>query len=245
MKQSLLLFFIVTGFGLSLGNASGVYAQQPSETLEQKLSSIFGSKKFEVNDYDDQLKQVSSGSTSYFISHDGRYVFAGPVYDTQRKVDIVLEQDNNIRKFLLNEASQDLFVSYPSTVDDKHKITVITDIDCPYCRKLHNSMDTLNQHGISVNYVMLPRAGRNSASYKKTLHALCSKNPAETITQAMRNQDPAIANCEPTQLDQQMKLARDLKISSTPSIVLPSGELKVGLLNPDQLLGLLERVDAQ
>jgi protein-disulfide isomerase len=40
-----------------------------------------------------------------------------------------------------------------------------------------------------------------------------------------------------------MKIVRDLKINNTPSIVLPNGQLKLGLVNPDQLLALLEAVE--
>ena len=241
MKQLLVLFFIA--YGLVAGSDGNT--QEQAESLEQKLQNIFGNKKFEVNEYDGQLKQVSTGSESYFVTHDGRYVFAGPVFDTQRKVDIVVEQHNSTRRSLLDSTPQDLFVRYPSSIDEEHEITVITDIDCPYCRKFHNTMSALNQKGISVNYVMLPRAGKNSTSYKKTLNALCAKNPAEAITQSMRNHELPILNCEPSQLDQQMELARDLKINSTPSIVLPNGELRVGLLNPEQLLGLLKRDRSQ
>jgi hypothetical protein len=40
-----------------------------------------------------------------------------------------------------------------------------------------------------------------------------------------------------------MKIVRDLKINNTSSIVLPNGQLKLGLVNPDQLLALLEAVE--
>ena len=44
-------------------------------------------------------------------------------------------------------------------------------------------------------------------------------------------------------MDQHLKIARDLKITSTPTIVLPNGQLKLGLVSPDQLLRLLEGAD--
>jgi protein-disulfide isomerase len=41
-------------------------------------------------------------------------------------------------------------------------------------------------------------------------------------------------------MSKHLKIARELKINSTPTIVLPNGQLKLGFVSPDQLLVLLE-----
>lgn len=209
--------------------------------LEDLITKLFKGKNAEISDYDDQLKEVTVDLKSYFATHDGRYIFAGPVFDTHLQKDIVSERENSRRQKYVSSQAKDTFIAYPSRIPEKYHVTVFTDIDCPYCRKLHNFMGSFNDLGISVNYIMVPRAGVGSASYKKTLTALCSDDPAASITSAMNNQVSEFISCENNILAKQMKLARELKISSTPTIVLPSGELKIGLTNPDQLLALLEK----
>jgi thiol:disulfide interchange protein DsbC len=214
-----------------------------SKTFDSKLQSIFGDQEFTVEYYDDQLKHISVGSEHLFVSHDGRYVFAGPVYDTDRNVDIVEERQKLSRQFLLKSKPANFFVQYPSNTTEKYSLTVFTAINCPYCRKLHNSIPELNQSGVSVNYVMLPRGAINSAPYAQTLSALCSGDPSKTVTQAMMNHSLETKKCDSKQLEQHISLARELKVNSTPTFVLPNGALQIGYVDTDRLLALLAGVE--
>ena len=209
--------------------------------IQTKVQSLFGDKSVVINDYDGQLKEVVVDSSKvYFVTHDGRYLFAGPILDTKQRTDIVSSQENQLRQSYLSSLPEDVFVSYPSSKPSKHQITVFTDIDCQYCRKFHSYMTNFNQRGVSVNYVMLPRAGVGSKSHEKTVAALCSDNPADSITRAMQNDSPIPNDCESNVMSQHMEIVRDFKINSTPTIVLPNGQIKLGLVNPDQLVALLE-----
>ena len=232
MKRSRLLLSIVMVAAL----APSSYASE----IQSKLQSVFGDKLIVINDYDEQLKEVVVDAKVYFTTHDGRYLFAGPIFDTDQRTDIVSAKEDQRRQAYLASLPQELFISYPSSVPSKYQITVVTDIDCPYCRKFHNYMPSFNQRGISVNYVMLARAGVGSESHKKTVAALCSDNPAISITSAMQNDNPAPISCELNLMNKHFEIARDLKINSTPTIVLPNGQLKPGLRSPDQLIALLE-----
>jgi thiol:disulfide interchange protein DsbC len=209
--------------------------------IQTKVQSLFGDKPVVINDYDGQLKEVVvDGSKVYFATHDGRYLFTGPILDTEQRTDIVSLQENQLRQSYLNALPEDVFVSYPSSSPSKYQITVFTDIDCQYCRKFHSYMTSFNQRGVSVNYVMLPRSGVGSKSHQKTVAALCSDNPADSITRAMRNDNPSPNECEANVMNKHMEIVRDLKIISTPTIALPNGQLKLGLVRPDQLIALLE-----
>jgi thiol:disulfide interchange protein DsbC len=233
VKKSYLLF---SGFLVCLQSQSG-YASE----IQTKIQNIFANKHAVISDYDSQLKKVVvDDSNIYFATHDGRYLFAGPIIDTEKKTNIVSLQENQLRRTYLNSLPENLLVSYPSHGENKHTITVVTDIDCPYCRKFHNSIPSINKRGITVNYVMLPRAGVGSGSHKKTISALCSDSPADTITSAMQNISPTDKDCKTNSMSQHMQIAQHLKVNSTPTIILPNGQLKVGLVNPEQLFALLD-----
>ena len=232
MKKSRLLLSMVIASAL----AQSSYASE----IQTKLQSVFGDLPIVINDYDEQLKEVVVDAKVYFTTHDGRYLFAGPILDTDQRTDIVSAKEDKLRQAYLVSLPQELFINYPSSIPSRYQITVVTDIDCAYCRKFHNQMAIFNQRGISVNYVMLPRAGVGSASHKKTIAALCSDNPASAITSAMLNDNPPPISCEVNLMSKHLDIARDLKITSTPTIVLPNGQLKPGLHSPDQLIALLE-----
>lgn len=233
MKRTRLLFSAVL--------ACVIIQSSFASEIQTKIQSAFGDKTAVINDYDDQLKKVVvDGANVYFATHDGRYIFAGPIFDTEQRINILSLQENQLRLSYLSSVPQDVFVSYPSISPSKYQITVFTDIDCPYCRKFHSYITSLNQQGVSVNYIMLPRTPVGSKSHKKTVSALCSDKPADSITKAMQNEDPAPNSCERGVMNQHTAIARDLKINNTPTIVLPNGQLKLGLVSPDQLFILLE-----
>jgi thiol:disulfide interchange protein DsbC len=237
MKFYLVILFVCCG----LAFAHKGYAQEVKivSEIDENIAKVLGDREFEINDYNDFFKEVVVGSDLYLATHDGRYIFAGPVFDTVSMQDIYALGKNKQRKLHLSSQPQNLFIHYPST-NEKYVVTVFTDIDCPYCRKMHQDMEAFNHKGISVNYVMVPRGGVGSAAYNKTLSALCSAKPAESITQAMANIPISLNDClHKGLLTKQLKLAQSLKITSTPSIVLPNGELKLGLTSPVQMMSFL------
>lgn len=209
--------------------------------IHASIQSAFGDKPVVINDYNEHLKEVVVDKANvYFATQDGRYIFAGPIFDTQRRVNIVTLQENELRQSYLSSLHKDTFVSYPSSSPNDYQVTVFTDIDCGYCRKLHTNMQRFNAVGISINYIMLPRSGVGSVSHKKTMSALCADNPALAINFAMQNGNVPTKSCEHSVMSQHLAIARDLQVNTTPTIVLPSGQIRLGLISPDQLLALLK-----
>ncbi len=216
--------------------------------LRNTLQSLFNETEVKVTDYDESLKLVKVKGEVYFASADGRYLFTGKVIDIHNKSDVREAQVSLLRQDYLRQQPDDVFVRYPSTTPEQYEVVVFTDIDCPYCRQLHRSITQLNQAGVSVNYVMLPRGGNGTPAYEKTLAALCADDPGSEITQAMQGQSITADACtsdshketQQTRIRQHRDLARQLRVMSTPSIVLPNGELKLGLIPPEELLALLQ-----
>ena len=126
--------------------------------------------------------------------------------------------------------------------DPQHQITVVTDIDCTYCRRLHQQMAEFNDAGISVDYLIMPRAGLGSASYRKAVNALCAGQPAAAFTAAMAGHDNPQQDCEHS-VDAQFALSRQLGVTGTPAIVLDDGAMIHGYVPPAELLARLNGTD--
>ena len=211
--------------------------------MEAAIQSAFDGKLVKIENYDSQLKEIIVGSKSYFATHDGRYIFSGPIFDTKDRVDIVSAKENRHRSAFLNSQPNDLFVVYASDMQNSQELIVFTAIDCPYCRKFHNYMDEFNELGITIKYVMMPRGAVGSKAYKKTLSALCSNNAEKAITLAMQNRELVDVSCPSNRLESHIMLAKELSINSTPTIVLPNGALKLGLINPKQVVSLISNIE--
>jgi thiol:disulfide interchange protein DsbC len=220
-----------------------------SSNTSKRLHAFFNnSAEVSIQRYNQQLLEVTIGGRSVFASNDGRYLYVGKVIDTQEKIDISekIAQSNRLKQ--LANLEDEYQLSFPATAKELFEVTLFTDIDCGYCRRFHGNLVQYNALGIRVNYVMLPRAGKNSASYNKTAAVLCSSNPQANMTLAMQGQFLAPTSSVDTQcknnLNQQMLLASKLGITATPTMLLANGSVIEGVVKPKQLLAQLKQAQA-
>src|SRR4029078_12312508 len=94
------------------------------------------------------------------------------------------ELDKKRQTVLAQQDPKQMIIFSPPKDKIKTTITVFTDIDCGYCRKLHSGMKQINDLGIEVRYMAFPRAGLTSDSYVKFVSAWCSDNKQEALTAA-------------------------------------------------------------
>lgn len=230
MNKATLLILIALTYGF--GQAS--YA----ETAEARLQKFFGEQPASITPLNAHLSRVTVAGQSYLASRDGRYLFAGTVIDTESRQNLVEVESRRHRQQQLAEAPDNWFIRYPAKAPAKYTVTVFTDIDCPYCRKMHSYMDAYNELGITVNYVLMPRAGLGSASFNKAVAAFCADNPGQAVTRAMNGETLPAKQCAHT-ITEQYELAHKLGVRATPTIILPNGKVQAGLVEPKQLQALL------
>ena len=125
-----------------------------------------------------------TGGTVFYGTADGRYLFAGDLYELQEDDLVNLAERDRIgkRHELMAAVNKKDMVIFPARGETKAVINVFTDVDCGYCRKLHQEVPELNELGIEVRYLAYPRAGIGSVSYQKIVSAWCSADPNAAIT---------------------------------------------------------------
>lgn len=120
--------------------------------------------------------------------------------------------------------------------DTKATITVFTDVDCAYCRKLHGDLDAILALGIQVRYVAYPRGGEASTAYPKMISVWCAEDRKRSLTQAKNGQNIPSRECDNPIL-RHYNLGNRIGISGTPALVLQDGTVIPGYLEPAQLAG--------
>lgn len=119
----------------------------------------------------------------YYISDDGKYLINGSIIDTTSRKDITEERKSGLRKEVIEKVGVDSRINfYPD--DMKYHLTVFTDIDCGYCRKLHTQIDEYNKLGIGISYLFYPRSGLNSPSFDKAQTVWCNDDRKTALTNA-------------------------------------------------------------
>ena len=129
-----------------------------------------------------RLIEVIVGSDVLYVTADGKHVFQGSIYNIDGGItDITENSRSKLRKALMEGITDEQTISF-GKADLEDNVTVFTDIDCPYCVKLHNEMDQYNAAGIRVRYLFFPRAGLRSPGYAKAVSVWCSDDRETALT---------------------------------------------------------------
>jgi thiol:disulfide interchange protein DsbC len=188
------------------------------------------------------LYEVAIGPRLVYMTGDGRYLIQGSLSDVEKREDLTEPRRNAIRLEALNRISEDQMVVF-GPKDAPHTVTVFTDIDCGFCRRLHAEIDKFNANGIRIRYLFMPRTAKGSESYKKAVNVWCAKDRQQAMTDAKAGKDVPAQDCK-NPVDEHMALADLMGISGTPALILPDGELLPGYVPADRLKLILADMGA-
>lgn len=173
----------------------------------------------------------------YYVSADGRHLFLGDIVDIKSRTNLTENARQALAKRLIGEISEkDMIVMAPR--ETSSTITVFTDVDCPYCAKLHQDVPELNRNGIKVRYLLYPRAGKGSETYRRSVAVWCSPDRIKAIGIAKSGGPLDLKTCA-NPVDNHYRLGERLDISGTPTIFLENGRKIPGYVPAAQLVALV------
>lgn len=184
------------------------------------------------------LYEVMYGMEAFYLSADGRYALQGSLLDLEANENLTESARAGIRKRLLQGLDESQMIVF-SPSRQRHVLTIFTDIDCGYCRKLHAEMDQLNGYGIKVRYMMFPRSGVGTPSYQKAVSAWCAKDQQTSLTDAKAGEDIPSANCNNPVKSHLLK-GQQLGVTGTPAIFMEDGTLIPGYRPAKDLAAVLD-----
>ena len=185
----------------------------------------------------DGLYEVVLGAEVIYMTGDGRYVMRGELLDLEKQSNLTQEVRAGMRQQLLADLPTDNMIRFSNGKSD-HVIYVFTDTDCGYCRKLHQDVPYLNEHGVEVRYLAYPRAGLESKTYKEMTSVWCADDRQAALTRAKQDKQVDARDCNNPVADQ-YELGRKVGVNGTPAIYLANGRALPGYVPPEQLLAIL------
>ena len=184
----------------------------------------------EVREIGSGLFQVvlASGERLYTVE-DGRFLLTGDLYEViENEIVNLTEMERNGERLAAIEAlNPDDIISFAPAGETKKVVYAFTDIDCGYCRKLHDEVQDYTDLGIEIRYLAFPRAGVGSASFQKYVSAFCAADNKQSLTDAKAGREIPTLNCD-NPIAAQYELGRMLGVSGTPSLILDSGQMVPG-----------------
>jgi thiol:disulfide interchange protein DsbC len=185
------------------------------------------------------IYEVTRGAEISYVSADGKYAFVGDMIDIDGDANLSENRRRAIRARMIEAVPESEMLVF-SPKDPKYVVTVFTDIDCGYCRRLHSQIAEYNKLGIGVRYLFFPRTGPNTESWHKAESVWCSANRNEALTRAKNGEEIKAAKCPTDIVKRDFELGVKLDVDGTPAIFLASGEVLPGYAPPGKLLRYLK-----
>ena len=234
---------LILGAAISIALASSWAVAETAvpADLGEKMKPMFGGAP-------DSLKatpvagvfEAKFGGEVIYVSGDARYVFAGDLIDAQSKSNLTELSRSSDRKEVVAKIDAASAIEFKAKGDEKHIVYAFTDVDCPFCVKLHKEVPALNEKGVTVRYLAYPRAGVGSPAYKKMVNIWCSDDKGAALNQ-VKNEGKELPAKECTNpVKDQFELGQKLGVNGTPALITVDGMMIPGFRPADQLVQMLE-----
>jgi thiol:disulfide interchange protein DsbC len=186
---------------------------------------------------------IVAGQVLYF-SDDGRYMLQGSLYDMQTKKDLSQAGISVLRRDELKKVPVADRIVFAPVGPRKHTLSVFTDIECGFCRKMHSEIADYNRLGIAIEYLAFPRAGLTSPDALAMESVWCSADRRKALTDAKNGRPVPPKRCS-NPVAAQYGLGQRIGLQGTPMAINADGIALPGYLPPDKMLEALDKLAAE
>lgn len=223
-------------FGVSAGEVEDSIAAKLQKAIPRL--DVTGVTKSEA----EGLYEVStSNGGTVFATKDGQYLLTGDMLKITPQGVANLSEEKRLteRADAIADLGREGAITYPATGEEKSRIAVFTDIDCPYCRKFHEEVPKLNELGVTVDYFGFPRSGPNTPSFSKYVSVWCAEDQQAAMDDAKQGRSVSRGTCE-NPVGAQYNLGRQVGVTGTPATVLENGQIVPGYRPAEKMAEVLE-----
>lgn len=221
-------------------------AEAPDAALEQVRDTL-GTLLPEVQRSDVRrteapgLFEVQRGAAFGYVTADGRYLVRGDLIDLRSGVVLTELRRRSARLDAVQKLSARAIDFSPPADFVQQTVFIFVDVDCNYCRQLHQEVGAFNKRGIRVRYLFYPRFGLQSDAFRRAQGVYCSADPPKALAQLFAGGalKDAKTDCD-NPVAEQYNAAVAMGIKGTPMMVLPDGSTLYGFINAAGLEELLK-----
>ena len=207
------------GAGLPAGHAGDV----PAPVLEAARSLVGPVEAGAVREAPlAGFYEVRARGEIFYVSADGRHLFHGNLYAVGERRNLTEDARREERRDLVGRMDEDALIVFAPAGATRHRLTVFTDVDCPYCAKFHLEVPDLNDAGVEVRYAAWPRTPPGTESHDRSISVWCAEDRHQAMTDAKAGRPIAHATCE-NPVDEHFELGRRLGVNGTPTLFAEDG----------------------
>jgi thiol:disulfide interchange protein DsbC len=222
--------------GVSIANATDNARSTLMQTLQKRFPTI------RINAVQPSpvpgLFQVIAGDQVVYTDATGDHMIVGRMMDTHTRQDMSAQAlaafyTIDFKSLPLGEAIRIV------KGNGMHKIALFADPDCPFCRQLEQSMQSVTD--VTVYLFLLPLEQVHPHAMADATAIWCSPDRASAWTNWMLNRTPIPTggSCANSPVANISALADSLHVHATPTIFLENGKRIDGAVPASQLQGMI------
>ena len=228
----LLVSSLFSGFALAESDGAELLRQKLAKILPQAVPSKISQSPVTG------MYEVILGAQVVYMSVDAKFMIEGDLINLATNENVSEGAKSAIRLAGMKKIGSDNMIVY-SPKNVKETITVITDIDCGYCRLLHSEIPHYLKNDIAVRYIFKPVLG-GEKDMEKTISVWCSDDQKAALDAAKAGGAVEQKNCK-NPIEEHMKFAYQSGARGTPAIILEDGQLVAGYVRYDKLIAELRK----
>lgn len=178
------------------------------------------------------------GPQIVYTDDDANYILEGSLYDTRKQRNLTEERLRKLSAISFDSLPLELAVKVQRG-NGKRVMAMFSDPYCPACRQFEQVLAQVDD--ITIYYFMYPVIRPELAEHSKAVW--CSPDRAKAWLDLAARPKPqrsaTDASCE-TPIERILELGKSLRVSSTPTLFLASGERLRGGLPAPQLRSMLD-----
>ena len=165
----------------------------------------------------------------FLLSDDAQYITDGEISVIENGqfmgLDTAFESRKNQSVFATLDDKQ--LINYPATTPEKAVIYVADDVNCPYCRRLHQQLPMLNAKGVTIKVIAYPIYEQSPEQMRGIWCQGSDASRRKAFDKAMLKGEmtPAPASCKVDPITPNRDKAAGLAVIATPAIYREDGVL--------------------
>ncbi len=215
---------------LSVEEAGGLLEKGVDKVLSVGSSEVPGLWLVEV--------EKAGQKFPIYLDYSKSYVIAGNVIRLQDNENITAREKARLNRVDVSKIPLEdaLLVGSPQA---STKAIVFTDPECPFCKRLHHELKEVvrRDSGIAFLIKLFPLE-RHPNAYPISKSIVCNDS-LQMLEDSFEGKPVPPPLCKTDAIDENIALAAELGIQSTPTLILPDGTVLPGYKKADDLLTVL------